>query len=383
VVVDQLAEVDHLLDLLHGADQSQLADTDLMEAAYRLKNRVDAFVAKVSSVYADSGEWHRTGAKSAAAAVATHTNQPLGLARAMVRYGKKLKSMGYVAEAYANGEIGTDHVNLFARIHNRATQEAFGLDEKALVEGARLERFSRFKRELGYWYARTDPQREERDFKAETDRRSFHYSRVLDMFYGDLKLDPLGGEVVWNALRNIEQELFEADWAEARERVGDNACANDLRRSASQRLADALVELATRAMSVPADARRPEPLLCILVGFETFGGTICETLGGAKLPPSVLADFIDEAWIERIVFDAPSRVIDVGERRRLFTGATRRAVEIRDRECFHPTCEEPIDRCQVDHVIPYAAGGPTIIDNGRLACGFHNRQRNSRDGPDP
>ncbi|MGH9247589.1 MAG: hypothetical protein ACRD29_25425, partial [Acidimicrobiales bacterium] len=41
--------------------------------------------------------------------------------------------------------------------------------------------------------------------------------------------------------------------------------------------------------------------------------------------------------LERVVFDGPSRVIDVGPHRRLFDGATRRSVAVRDRECFHPS----------------------------------------------
>jgi 5-methylcytosine-specific restriction endonuclease McrA len=72
------------------------------------------------------------------------------------------------------------------------------------------------------------------------------------------------------------------------------------------------------------------------------------------------------------VFDGPSKVIDAGVRRRLFTGATRTAVLIRDRGCTHPSCDTPMDRCQVDHVHPYADGGLTTQDNGEGKCGFHN-----------
>ena len=68
-------------------------------------------------------------------------------------------------------------------------------------------------------------------------------------------------------------------------------------------------------------------------------------------------------------------VINVGVRRRIFTGATRRAVEVRDRECFHDDCEELAERCEIDHVVPWAAGGATTQANGRVACAFHNRQR--------
>ncbi|TML91940.1 MAG: HNH endonuclease, partial [Actinobacteria bacterium] len=67
-----------------------------------------------------------------------------------------------------------------------------------------------------------------------------------------------------------------------------------------------------------------------------------------------------------------------GVRRRLFTGATRRAVEVRDRECFHEFCERRADECEIDHVQPYSVGGLTVEDNGRLACGYHNRLRHRR-----
>jgi HNH endonuclease len=73
--------------------------------------------------------------------------------------------------------------------------------------------------------------------------------------------------------------------------------------------------------------------------------------------------------------------VEVSEKARLFTGALRRSIEIRDRECTHPYCDIEADKCQADHIIPYAAGGLTTQENGRLLCGFHNRQRNGLPPP--
>jgi hypothetical protein len=56
--------------------------------------------------------------------------------------------------------------------------------------------------------------------------------------------------------------------------------------------------------------------------------------------------------VERVVVDGPDRIRNVGLRRRMFTGATRRAVEVRDRECFHEFCDEPAGDCHIDHVEP-------------------------------
>jgi hypothetical protein len=67
----------------------------------------------------------------------------------------------------------------------------------------------------------------------------------------------------------------------------------------------------------------------------------------------------------------------------LFEGATRRAVEVRDRlRCFAPDCDAT-DHLQVDHIEPWSAGGRTVQRNGRIACGFHNRLRHRHAGPAP
>lgn len=80
-----------------------------------------------------------------------------------------------------------------------------------------------------------------------------------------------------------------------------------------------------------------------------------------------------QADVERVVFGSPSRVIEVGERTRLFRGAPRRAVEVRDQRCSHPGCDVAADRCEIDHVVPYARGGPTNQENSKPLCRYHHR----------
>jgi hypothetical protein len=163
--------------------------------------------------------------------------------------------------------------------------------------------------------------------------------------------------------------------------VGEGACAADLARTPAQRRADALVEMARRAGAVPAGARLPEPLFTVLVGYETFAGPICELADGTVVTPGSLVGWLGEAWVERVVFDGPDRIKNVGVRRRIFTGATRRAVEVRDRECFSEFCDVADEDCQIDHVQPWSAGGLTVDENGRAACGYHNRRRHRRSQP--
>ena len=83
--------------------------------------------------------------------------------------------------------------------------------------------------------------------------------------------------------------------------------------------------------------------------------------------------------METILFDGPCTVLTVSQQRS-FTGVLRRAIEARDRHCQHPSgCDVPAHQCDIDHIVPYADGGPTSQFNGRLECPTHNRNRHKHD----
>jgi len=228
---------------------------------------------------------------------------------------------------------------------------------------------------IDYWRQHADPDGVERDAAHDEALRRLHLSPGLrGTGILDGLLTPLARATVAGALGRIEAELFDADWAQARAQHGDQACAAHVSRTPAQRRHDALVEMARRALTSPAGGRRPEPLVSVLVGYETFRGRVCQLADGSVVTPGTVAGLLGEAWIERVVFDGPSRVVDLGQARR-FVGAARRALEIRDRHCTHPGCDEPAQRCQGDHIQPWSTGGPTTPDNGQLRCGYHNRWR--------
>jgi hypothetical protein len=252
-----------------------------------------------------------------------------------------------------------------------------------LVGQARTLSYRAFARCVAYWAQLADPEGTDGSAQARYRARRLHVSATFDGSWAlDGLLDPISGAIVAKALGAIERELFEADWAQARAVHGDNVRMSHLARTPAQRRADALVEMARRALALPGGSRLPEPLFSVLVGYETFAGRVCELASGAVLAPADLARWLGEAWVERVVFDGPGRIRDVGVRRRIFAGGSRRAVQLRDKECFHPTCEEPAEECEIDHVQPWAAGGATTEANGRAACAFHNRERH-RPRPPP
>jgi hypothetical protein len=219
----------------------------------------------------------------------------------------------------------------------------------------------------------------------ETEGRHFNAVRTLHGTV-DLRgtLDRLDGTVLLNELERLEHDLFVADWAQARAEHGQDCSADKLARTAGQRRADALVEMARRSAAMPVDGIAPRPLLTVVVGYETFTKTLCELEDGTPLSPQHLLPLLTETDIERIVFGSPSRVTDVGVRQRFFTGALRRAIEVRDRHCQHPSgCNTAAENCQIDHITRYTDGGPTTQNNGRCYCHTHNLWRENHPEPEP
>src|SRR5690606_33785467 len=152
------------------------------------------------------------------------------------------------------------------------------------------------------------------------------------------------------ALRRIEHEMWEADWAEARARLGDRARSTDLARSDAQRRYDALIELARRG-SAATGSGRLRPLVTVHVDHDTLAGRICQLSTGTVLTPGEVLPLLADCDVERAVFGPGGRVIELGRTQRLFVGGTRRAVEIAQPRCAHPGCPVPAEECDIDHVL--------------------------------
>ena len=362
------------------AEPAWLADRESIQDLHRQLERLNAATTRATAAFEAGGAWEADGARSAAAWLATRVRTALPAARRRLRLGRALRDMAHAEAAWLAGEIDANHVAALAEARTPVSTDCFERDEAMLVDQAAQLSHRHFTRALAYWCQRADTDGTERSASAEFNARRLHLSQSFGgSWVLDAGFDPIGGAVLGRALRRIEAELFATDWAEARARVGEHACMADLARTPAQRRADAAVEMARRAGAVPPGARLPEPLFSVFVDYSTaFAGRICELANGTVVSPGSLVPWLHEAWVERVVFDGPDRVKNVGMRRRIFTGATRRAVELRDLECFHELCDLPAEDCQIDHVEPYAAGGLTVDTNGRVACGYHNRLRHRR-----
>jgi hypothetical protein len=384
----ELAALEEVLDQLAGAvtaEDRSVPTGEEMVRLFGLQSRLQAITALAASDFNDGQEWATSGARSGAAWLVKETRLPDPECRRAVRLGRRIRALPHAEASWLEGRIGQAQAAVLCGLGNRRTMYELARSEESLVAEAERLRFEHFAALAAYWRQLADPDGADEDEEGRRNRRDAWFVRsVGGMVFGKATLDPVSGEIVVGELDRLERQLFEADWAEAKARLGRDPKPDELERSAAQRRADALVEMATRSRSTPPDAQRPAPLFSVFVDYEALHGRILQLANGTVLAPQAVVPWLDEAYIERAVF-RPDRRVEVSERARLFTGATRRAVELRDRRCQHPYCDRKLRDCQVDHIVPYELGGPTTQENGQLLCGPHNRakEKDRRKGRPP
>lgn len=371
------------IDALGALDDDALGSADLVRALHEQLARLEAVVCRQAAAFDRGPVWRDAGAQTSPDWVGVECRTDRRVARRHLRVGRVLSVCEAAATAFAAGAITLEHVEVLsrARDHNRITAQAYARDEEMLLGWARAESFEDFRVLIDAWVLAVDTHDAERRATRQVERRRLHLSQSLDgQWFLDGELDPASGDAVKLVLDRITDELFAKDWAEARELLGGEPSCADLARTPAQRRADALVEMARRAGTAPVGGKAPRPLVTILVGEEAFA-SMCRLSNGDVITPGAAARWLDDAVIERIVFDGPERVLSVSHRR-TYRDALRRAIEVRDRRCGHRHCDRRAEACEVDHVEPHSRGGPTSQENGRLRCGFHNRLRIGRPDDD-
>jgi hypothetical protein len=370
------------VDQLSGTDPSSCADAESIERLWRDHARFEAFLTEATAAFDVSGNWVADGARNAAAWLVKRCRLPKSQAKRMLRRGRELRHLPVVAKAWAHGTITAAQVDVITPLRGPSTDEALARDEELLTEQAGFLTYKDFVRAAAYWKQMADPDGAEADDERRRSRRDVYLeSSFGGMWLGRITLDPISGSIVSSELERLEQEMFDADWAQAKASLGRDPTLADLVRTPGQRRSDALVEMATRSRMAPSGALRPAALFSVLVDYPTLRDRVCELADGTVLAPGSLLPWLTEGLLERVVF-APGRRCEVSATARFFTGATRRAIELRDRECTHPYCDIPADKCQADHIIPVIEGGLTIEENGQMLCGFHNRLKIPRPPPD-
>jgi hypothetical protein len=167
-------------------------------------------------------------------------------------------------------------------------------------------------------------------------------------------------------------------------------------RPADQRRGEALVTLVRRAVaggeSVPTAAKAQlfvsvdlDTLRDLTVRDETgptcasgdFGRVVAgEVVGGldagSLLAPEVVRRLACDAAVIPTVLGSGGEVVELGCSVRLFTPGQMRCLWLRDGACTFPGCSMPSHWCDGHHLVHWADGGPTVLENAALLCGRHH-----------
>jgi hypothetical protein len=197
-------------------------------------------------------------------------------------------------------------------------------------------------------------------------RRRLHVSpTVFGMVRLDGDLDPETGEIVLTALRSAEDHWARSD-------------AGPHQATSSQRRADALGEVCRghldRADRPAVAGERPHLTVTVpLAALRDEAGGTGELAHVGPVHAGIARRLACEASVTPVVLGSRSEPLDVGRATPVVPAAIRRAVVIRDRRCRFPGCDRHHAWCDAHHVVHWADGGPTALDNLVLLCRRHHR----------
>jgi hypothetical protein len=311
------------------------------------------------------------------------------------KLARLLGDLPAVAEALRNGHIGTPQADELARVRSNPRcghQLVDSID--MLLEQAEQLSFDDARTCLRRWEILADLDGAHTDRAANVANRT---ATVIDLD-GTLHLRASGGDALVTAemvaiFNGALEREFQADVAERTRLDGADAPASQLPRTDGQRRYDAMRSIFHRSATVPANGRKPAPLVNIIVDQRTHEDGLaghgliphpsdladtdlsqrrCETDTGIALLPDDVIRASLQGHVRRVVMDSAGVVIEMGRKQRLFTGAARDAAKLMATHCDHPGCGVPATFAQVDHLDEWSSNGGTDPANSSIACSRHN-----------
>ena len=100
--------------------------------------------------------------------------------------------------------------------------------------------------------------------------------------------------------------------------------------------------------------------------------------GGAPMSVREALRLAGEAEIVPVVLAKGGEVLEVGRTRRIASPSQTLALAARDGGCSFPGCDRAPDLCERHHIVAWADGGLTNLNNLTLLCRYHHHNFASR-----
>ncbi len=268
-----------------------------------------------------------------------------------VRVGHALNDLPHISAAFRSGILSWDQVRAITRSASPDQDERLA-QTIAHMTVAELERKTRRAsvpdsevahrdRYVHYWWDENDPVLHLRGRLP--DAQGVVVARALDLFAHERLPDP-----------RYDNENY---------RIYENYDA---------RCADALTRMASQALGGEADADRATVVIHVEASALAAGVGDGGVEDGPALPPAAVLRFACDARVQAAIDDKDGHVVGIGRVSRSIPPWLGRQIKLRDAGCRFPGCERTrwVHR---HHLIHWARGGPTDLENLITLCGFHHR----------
>ncbi len=301
------------------------------------------------AAYAEKEFWRDDGATSMTAWLAMALGLAQDSAAEWVRVAKAFDELPAIASAYEEGRLSWDQVRAVTRFATPENDEFVAADATRF-SAAHLRRMARRHRSIS-------AEEDEENHRRRELRLRWNYEAGILTLSG--QLPAAEGSVVAKALESIAMQAPPDP-------------VSDLYESYDVRCADALVELASTHLTHQADGERATVVVHVDGGVLAGARGNGELEDGAVVPGETVRRLAcDAKWL--IVADGPDGLpLGIGRTSRKVPTWLVRELRRRDGGCRFPGCERT--RWLVaHHLVHWANGGPTDMDNLVMLCGPHHR----------
>jgi uncharacterized protein DUF222/HNH endonuclease len=360
-----IGEIGRLLDLLGAEDVHVLPAESIgddLKGLTRIGNRVAAESSRRLRCF-DKGQGYASWmALSAQAWLRWQCNLTAATASEQVQVARQMDSLPQTEMAFSQGEISYRHAALIARTADQLGDKFDSQAETILVTAAKELDPWRLRRAAMFLRHCLEPDGVLADANEAHERRYLYLSQTFDgIFRLDGQLDADGGA----ALQTVLDAL-----------MGPPAA--DGNRTAPQRRADAMVDLAHRQLDGGelAQVGGQKPHLMVTVDMATLskqpGSPAAELEWAQPIPAETARRIACDCTITPILRGAESHQVDVGRTRRSISPAKKRALVARDKGCRFEGCDRPPAWTDGHHIQHWADDGTDELANLVLLCRRHH-----------
>jgi hypothetical protein len=363
-----------------GALGDEIARTaaHLDGATHRLLACIRAFDA--------SEEWLRQGALSCAHWLTWRLRLDPVTAREKVRVARALGTLPHLDDALRRGVLSYSQVRALTRVATPESEDRL-LMAAQFTTGAQLERICRGLRRTAIANEGGDRIDDLRTFREETLENGMvrltlvvHADeaavvmRAIDLARVGEQAPAASAEALPGATAEGRPASAEAPAAHSRTAAGT---ATGLQRPAVLPRADALVRVAeaylTHGDASGTGGQRTQIVVHLAQDPLAPDGTLAAALDdGTRLSAEAFRRLSCDATLVPVRDRGGGPALDLGRRTRTISPSMRRALALRDRGCCYPACTNRFF-LHGHHIVHWANGGHTRLDNLVTLCGAHHR----------